>query len=737
MVKANKTRKLQISSRTINQSARLAIRDIFDAIVELVTNADDRYQILRKDGVVEIEVTRHRKELSTLCVRDFADGMTAEIMDEKLSKIGGRVSGMESGHAVRGTNSRGAKDVAALGRVTFESIGEDGKLHKCSITPFLDFEPPVSNVLTQRDRKKLKIGQGTGTVVTIEINREHRVPNHGDLVRKLALTVSLRDIITMGRTTIFVYDLQNQRKDQVVLSPLKGKKCLSERFSIPGYPGAEAKFLVHRANEKFEQSTSSRFRRGGFLIKSRHAVHEATLFEPELEKDSCATRFYGRLTCEMIDQIWNEYDDYIENRETPPESNPRPVLDPSRRGGLIKDHPFTKALYSEALKRFRPLVDQERRREQKEQSKIENSETRRRLNALQKAANKFMSEYSDQEEDDLARDPNRPETGSRFQMQGYAISPPYTHLTIGQPRCYRLSIIQEAFPDIEAGDAVQIECLTDDVQTDATIVHLEPALRQEGVLQVVWKTTAMKQTSTTGIIASVGPIAAEAMIEVLATEAEKYAGLRTFQFERKQYRVRTNSPKRINLLAPLSVVTRHGLQFTRETDQENYRVIGPSKLTKKLKLGIAKVTLNITAIKDEPERGKLLARLGDCTAETKLLPVLSEGAGITIKLEDVDLGGQRYRWRKNVLEIAARHQSLARYIGSKSDNFPGQDKRHFRVLLAEIVADAICSRVLERSIATRPEDYENADWNLYYAEFSGHMNKFLPIAHKLIVPDTG
>ena len=112
------------------QDARLAIRDVYDAIVELVTNSDDRYQILGVKGLVEIELGRQGKgKPSILRVRDFADGMTTDQMNRKLGRIGGRVSGIEAGKAVRGTNSRGAKDIAALGRVTFESIAEDGRMH--------------------------------------------------------------------------------------------------------------------------------------------------------------------------------------------------------------------------------------------------------------------------------------------------------------------------------------------------------------------------------------------------------------------------------------------------------------------------------------------------------------------------------------------------------------------------------------------------------------------------------
>ena len=85
--------------------------------------------------------------------------------------------------------------------------------------------------------------------------------------------------------------------------------------------------------------------------------------------------------------------------------------------------------------------------------------------------------------------------------------------------------------------------------------------------------------------------------------------------------------------------------------------------------------------------------------------------------------------------IAARHPSLKRYLGSKEAGFPGQNNRHFRVLIGEIVADAVCARLLRQNERARPEDYEGADWDIYYSEFSRLMTRFLPIAHKLAVPD--
>jgi hypothetical protein len=134
--------------------------------------------------------------------------------------------------------------------------------------------------------------------------------------------------------------------------------------------------------------------------------------------------------------------------------------------------------------------------------------------------------------------------------------------------------------------------------------------------------------------------------------------------------------------------------------------------------------------------GTLTARVADAIAKASISSHVPLGADLSIKLEDIDLTNQRYRWRQNVLEIAARHPSLRRYLGDKQAGFPGQESRHFRVLVAEVVADAVCALLVRRHVQVNPEEYEDADWDTYYAQYSKYMTHFLPVAHALQCPDT-
>ena len=366
--------------RSVMQQARLAIRDIYDAIVELVTNADDRYQHLGTHGRIEIVIERGKSE-RLLQVRDFADGMTLEVMDSKLSRTGGRVSGLEEGFSVRGTNSRGAKDIAALGSVRFQSIASaDGMLHESEITDGFVFRSHGTHETNPARRSNVGIDAGSGTLVTVRVGANHSIPQHDNLRTQLQHLVALREILADPRRTVVLRDSSRHKAEQLNAPHVNGTDRVKETFSIPGYEDAQAKLVIARAPTPFERE-SNRFRLGGILVKSRHAVHEATYFDPELETDAHALWFYGRLTCVYIDDLWNAFDDRFEEGLQPEETNPLPILDPARQSGLTRQHPFVQALFREALKRLRPLVEEERQREERQRATIESDATRRRLNA--------------------------------------------------------------------------------------------------------------------------------------------------------------------------------------------------------------------------------------------------------------------------------------------------------------------------------------------------------------------
>ena len=730
-MKALQKRRIEVDPRYQLQQAYLSIQDIFDAIVELVTNADDRYQHLGIDGVIEIEVQRQRKENSILRVRDFADGLTDSDMTKKLARRGGRVSGLETGESVRGTNSRGAKDIAALGSVTFDSIAQDDYYHRCQIEG-ANFTPFESQPVTAQIRTDLAINDGTGTLVTIELDQRIKVPQHKTLVQQIESLVPLREVLRDPHRDVSVRDVNADREDVLRPSEWEGKERVKKTLEIPGYPGATAKLTIKRSKSQFERQRG-KFRQGAIVVQSTHAVHEATLFDDKLDHDPHAAWFFGKLICPYVDTLWNSYDDAQEENLPTDTKNPMPVFDPNRRAGMTKDHPFVQALFGEALKLLRPLVEEERKRAEGQMASVENHSTRKRLDKLEDAAAKFMEQQQDDE--DLMRDPKDTDQTSQLKQKGYSLNPPFIQAVVGQRQKMWLNIHQEAFPGLSPGSSVQIHTFSEEIKSDKQICGLAIHPTQTEILQAAWTIRALSATQATGVRVRCGSIVAETFVEVFSTIADKYRDVDKLMFSRKQARLVARGPKKgVVLLAPIALVPQR-TEFEATCDSV-FDILGQQVLVPSAEKGVAECRF---AVKGQRENafGTLTARVAGQETSIKLQTVPPKGSSISIKVRDIDLGNQRYMWSGNTLElqIAARHPSLSRYLGAESDDFPGQSERHFRLLLAEIVADAVCGKIIERREKVGLYDDEQQDWNQFYAEFSSLMTRFLPIAHKLVLPD--
>lgn len=165
-IKLGEPIKIEITPRHYDFTRQFAVKDIFDALVELITNSDDSYGRLYKkkkrgkDGgkiLVEIDYRRGNKP-SRIIIRDRAEGITLEQMITKLARIGDRTS--EVGD--RGFMARGAKDCTSLGDLTFSSIVND-KFYKCLlVSKKLEFIPLANGSrVDEKRRKELKLTRET------------------------------------------------------------------------------------------------------------------------------------------------------------------------------------------------------------------------------------------------------------------------------------------------------------------------------------------------------------------------------------------------------------------------------------------------------------------------------------------------------------------------------------------------------------------------------------------------
>ena len=132
--------------------------------------------------------------------------MDSDTMKKKLSILGGEESGLEEGQFVRGTHSRGAKDIASIGNVTFEAIAGDGQYHKCEISQEFQMTLFKSQKPATALRRKIGLKRGTGTLVTLEMESGQKLQQHYIFKDKIRRLVGLREIIRDEKRELFLVD---------------------------------------------------------------------------------------------------------------------------------------------------------------------------------------------------------------------------------------------------------------------------------------------------------------------------------------------------------------------------------------------------------------------------------------------------------------------------------------------------------------------------------------------------
>jgi len=726
--------RIEYTERAFDQDAAAAMRGRIErALVELVTNADDSYarlqeKGLRVSGVIRIEIDRHRLKPWKVIVRDRAEGMTLDEMKAKLCRSGGLTSGFHDGAAVRGLLGRGAKDVAAFGFVTFESI-KDETYYVCRLNPRGDYELFEPMGATKAIREKVGISGGNGTCVAIDVDPRYDAPRHNTLVEKLPAHYALRDIASDSTRKLILVNLREpgHKGDVLVYKYPEGKLVLEDEFEIPGYPKAKAIVRIWRARERFVEDAYSPYRQGGILIKSKRAIHEVTLFD--LENDPYAEWFFGRLECPYIDQLIKEYDACFESEKTPPPSNPSRLLN-RQRDGLVREHPFTKTLFCEAERRFRALVDQERQKDQEQRSRVENEETTKALRKLASAASKFMQ--------DKLREFEIEATGRLGPLQLTSlltIVPPACILEPGETKTFSVLVKEELV--ISSGAIVALSVEGEGVELAENQTSLAPRKDRPLVHSGTFRVTAATAGALCLVRARLGDVTADAAIQV-QERPEPPPIPPGLSFEHSSYHIRFGKTKRLTVRAKIHGEDLEGVAVTIASTSADVLPLS-NLVTLKMNPAFGCYTANaFVSGKRLGGKAKIIAQVRGSLAEADVVVVQRDIEGpfaFEIKLVDEDFGPQRAIWAEEntVLKISARHKSLSRYLGPRETNFAGQEKLHFKAILAEIVGDQVVRRLIElREEKVGPEP--DLDAHAVYATHQKAVGEFILLAHEIQLP---
>ena len=345
--------------------------DLVQIVPELVTNADAAIAASgRPVGRIELAFAppdadwlgRWRAELRRLRVpalrgwrhevvcTDDGEGVNAELVDRRLGALGER----PVDHGQRGLFGRGLRDVwLAQGGGRIEGVRE-GRLVESWFFPAAGDEPYAyihvrDEPATTSARAALGL-DGAGTRVTVPL-AARRLPQAGRLRTLVSQLVQLRPVLEDPRRDLWL-SLPGEPLEIVSYpqpEPDPERPLLFEDEVEVGR-GVSARIVVRRAAEPFTLGPSRATRRGGLVVRSGRAAHEATLAGHEGRPG--ARHLYGDVRCDAIERLQREALD-----------SPRPqVVVRVDRSGLNEHHPVVQRLYAAIDRVLRPIVADEERR---------------------------------------------------------------------------------------------------------------------------------------------------------------------------------------------------------------------------------------------------------------------------------------------------------------------------------------------------------------------------------------
>jgi hypothetical protein len=692
-------------------------------LIELITNCDDAYGD-DAQGKIRIEVEHRRNAPWRVIVRDRAKGMRKDRMAHAIGDIGARVSGFEEGARVRGNLGRGAKDLAAFGPVTFESIC-DGYWSVMTLEPDGSFDEPIERKVTDDDRGRLGIPRGNGTVVTVIVEGRFRCPQHRTLLETLSKHYQLRDINSDPRRELTLVDLNDDATDGIRYGRPSLTEVLSREVTVPGYDDATVTVTISRTAERYENPSSDPGRPEGLLIKGRRAIYENTLLS--LESNPHAHWFTGSITCEYIDALALEYDDVESGGGEHNPLNPIPIISRSR-DGLEREHPFHKALVGAVEPLLAELVRDEELRA-KEGEVRESARLRRALDSL----GRDLGQLVDADLRELDEDGLGGETDGGDGEPPLRVIPPNLVLYMGEDKT--ISVVARrtlgaTTIDVEVDPEGVIELL------DTSPIPLADHPRREDYMIARVHIRPLIEDEETLLTVRCGEAEAIASIEVRPErDIPDPVPPTDLEFERARYQLAHGKRRSLLVRAPIEVVNDADTTVVRVNSSDaGVVVLGGS-----VKLDFDEDELCfIGRIQVDPRvlgaKCTLTATLGTAHATCKVVVAQHDEGGPRLDIKIVDEAQGRYRayvervGEITTINILGGHSAIKRYLGPGPE-FPHQDTPTARLIIAEIVAGEAARLVMEHKYRTTGD----LDGAAFYAEHLLYLEKYLARCHKAMV----
>lgn len=687
--------------------------DPMNAIIELVTNADDAYMALGspRRSKIKIAVERHRKQPTRITVSDRAGGMTQEELVERLGAVGRRTSGFEEGAERRGLFGRGAKDIVHFGGAEWESV-KDGKCNYLRLIYDGRFtgDAEVGELPLPADWRQ-------GTAATLFVEPRFTVPKHDNLLRRLRNHYALRPILQDDRREVLLVDESRDHTQKVRFAPPKSTQLLRDVLTIPGYAGHEVELTLNISDEPLaDEREENEYWRHSILITSGRAAYE--VFDGgRFARDPYIfhlRRLSGHASVPGIGALIREFDDAEDSGSPGDPQNPLRLVRRDRHGLVSrKDHPFVNALYSVLESALEPHLEKLRRESEEAVGRID-EQTRRKWNRAGAALAKLMEEEEGEGEGSEGRLPPmgltlvpqvrivEPEANARVLVR-------YRPTKVGSapPSDPRITIVETDENNVAVQEVVELRdrhgffsgtyMVSGQGRVDGEVVHLDAMFGDEAASSLVeWRERV------------------ELAIDRL-------------QFQHATFLIKDGQERHVALLAPWDLVAEKDemirLAITGDSD-----ISVPDGMSERFVyddqrgVGLCRIRVRGQGV---GSRARLVASFAGQDAEAELKVTTGGVAGIRVELKAEEIP-QRARMEAGTLFVNTADKSVKRYLGPKNKHYPGQNTVAFNVLLAEIMVDIASRSVLLRG----GETLSPAELFGRHAE---QMREWLPRIHSVLV----
>lgn len=689
---------LVYTNRGFKQDAQDAMRgDVVRALIELITNSDDAYNAKGGNIVIHVRPTTPPFEW-LVSIHDKAGGLEAEGLKKAFSNLGDENTKFVEDQGTRGLFGRGAKDVAVFGKARFHAV-RDGRYSELQILPeSATWEMNAKNIEPSSDQLselRLKVGEA-GLTAELYVSKDFKVPNTAELVDKLQSHVQLRDLL--NRNEVILIDSRSKAEVKLQGRVPAGVKVLDEEIEVPGY-SMSAKLEVYKFPEK-QVGNVTAYSSQGLIISGRGAAYENSFLSLDGRPES--GWFNGRLDVPEIHDLAKA----IDREGGINEKNPTRVIS-RQRDGLVKTHPFYRALTGAVSSKLKPLFDEAANEEGA--NRREGQALRSRLDALEQALGRALQDLLD--ETDLGELPkeNEPDDDS----QELQFIPPRRILQIGE----NISLTVRAPLDLDH------RAISFTVKQAEKVITLSNPLGGE----LIWrdhprlnvKQTVLQLKGEALGVATIVAIAPNqsALCEVITTtERDSQELIPTeLRFTQDLASISPNRNRRLQLIAPIEFV---GEDVTLESDTKLFKITSKVRLAANAS-GTYSQALVIAQAGSQLGEGTIRALQSENSAQC-VLRISESGQSKYPKIHTEVVGNDNPPRRVDMLleddgrlfvKIFGRHPSLQRVFGRHMGadlGFMNEQSPEAHATIGEIVAQQLSIYAVEREAGKHPERFPDS-----------------------------